>query len=87
MCSDPGVCAAFAPSTVWTPVMFLFPFLSPLVRCLAWVFPDSGMLKMKRAAGIIVDIVSANVEQRRQELKAEVYRLRAYYRIREHLCR
>jgi len=59
------------------------------VRCLAWVFPDSGMLKMKRAAGIIVDIVSANVEQRRQELKAEVHRLRAYYssKLREHLCR
>ena len=64
--------AAFAPSTVWTPVMFLFPFLSPLVRCLAWLFPDSGMLKMKRSAEIIINIVSANIEQRRQEMRAEV---------------
>lgn len=52
--------------------MFLFPFLSPLVRCLAWLFPDSGMLKMKRSAEIIVNIVSANIEQRRQEMRAEV---------------
>lgn len=68
--------------------MFLFPFLSPLVRCLAWLFPDSGMLKMKRAAGIIVDIVSANVEQRRQELRAEVHCLRGYHstQVIEHLC-
>ena len=67
--------AAFAPSTVWTPVMFLFPFLSPLVRCLAWLFPDAGMLKMKKSAEIVVDIVSANVEQRRQALQAEVHHL------------
>ena len=67
-----AVHAAFAPSTVWTPVMFLFPFLSPLVRCLAWLFPDSGMLKMKRSAEIIINIVSANIEQRRQEMRAEV---------------
>ena len=53
--------------------MFLFPFLSPLVRCLAWLFPDSGMLKMKRSAEIIVNIVSANIEQRRQEMRAEVH--------------
>lgn len=52
--------------------MFLFPFLSPLVRCLAWLLPDQGMLKMKSSAGIIVDIVSANVEKRRQAIAAEV---------------
>ncbi|CAL5225498.1 g8326 [Coccomyxa viridis] len=65
------VVLSFAPSTVWTPVMFLFPFLSPLVRCLAWLFPDSGMLKMKGSAQIIINIVSANIEQRRQEMRAE----------------
>ena len=64
--------AAFAPSTVWMPVAFLFPFLSPLVRCLAWLFPDSGMLRMKSAANIIVDIVTATVARRRQAIQAEV---------------
>jgi hypothetical protein len=64
--------AAFAPSTIWMPVAFLFPFLSPLVRCLAWLFPDSGMLRMKSAANIIVDIVTATVARRRQAIQVEV---------------
>ena len=68
---DP-VLAAFAPSTFWMPVAFLFPFLSPVVRCLAWLFPDSGMLRMKSAANIIVDIVAATVARRRRAIQAEV---------------
>lgn len=61
--------------------MFLFPFLSPLVRCLAWLFPDSGMLKMKRSAEIIINIVSANIEQRRQEMRAEVVQQEHRYKL------
>ena len=54
--------AAFSFSA-WAPMMFLFPFLAPMVRLLAFVLPDKGLLKMKAARRTIVDAVSTLIQE------------------------
>lgn len=62
------LCAAFSFSA-WAPVMFLFPFLAPMVRLLAFVLPDKGLLRMKAARRTIVDAVSALIQEHRVKLE------------------
>ena len=46
--------------------------MAPVLRVVAGVFPDNGLLKMKRARRVIVDEVAALIRQRRVALAEEV---------------
>ena len=62
------LCAVFTFSA-WAPVMFLFPFLAPLVRLLAFALPDKGLLRMKAARGTIVNAVGTLIQEHRHKLE------------------
>ena len=62
------LCAAFSFSA-WAPVMLLFPFLAPLVRVLAYLMPDRGVLRMKAARATIVSIVASLIRRQRDALE------------------
>ena len=62
------LCAAFSFSA-WAPVMFLFPFLAPLVRVLAYLLPDKGVLRLKAARATIVSIVASLIREQRDALE------------------
>ena len=52
--------------------MFFFPFLAPVIRRLAMIFPDKGLLRQKHNRKVIVDTVSGLIEQHRATLANEV---------------
>ncbi|CAL8467004.1 g6540 [Coccomyxa elongata] len=58
--------------SAYSPLIFLFPFMAPVLRVVAGVFPDKGLLNMKRARRVIVDEVAALIRQRRLVLAEEV---------------
>ncbi|EIE26674.1 cytochrome P450 [Coccomyxa subellipsoidea C-169] len=58
--------------SAYSPFIFLFPFMAPLLRVLAATFPDKGLLKMKRSREIIIEEVAALIRQRRLALNEEV---------------
>ena len=62
------LCAAFTFSA-WAPVMFLFPFLAPLVRVLAYLLPDRGVLRIRAARATIVGIVASLIREQRDALE------------------
>ncbi len=64
--------AAVFAFSAYSPLIFLFPFMAPVLRVVAGVFPDNGLLKMKRARRVIVDEVAALIRQRRVALAEEV---------------
>ena len=66
-----GVSAVFNFSA-YSPFIFLFPFMAPLLRVLAATFPDKGLLKMKRSREIIIEEVATLIRQRRLALNEEV---------------
>lgn len=46
--------------------------MAPLLRVVAGVFPDRGLLKMKRSREIVIDEVAALIRKRRLALNEEV---------------
>ena len=75
--------AAFSFSA-WAPVMFLFPFLAPMVRLLAFALPDRGLLKMKAARRTIVDTVSTLIQEHRVKLEVVLCSLSSGRRVPSH---
>jgi hypothetical protein len=66
------VWAAVFAFSAYSPFIFLFPFMAPLLRVVAGVFPDRGLLKMKRSREIVIDEVAALIRKRRLALNEEV---------------
>ena len=64
-----GCCCAAFSFSAWAIVSLLFPVLAPLVRVLALLLPDRGLLRMKAARGTIVSSVAHLIRDHRRTLE------------------
>ena len=64
-----GCCRAAFSFSAWAVVSLLFPVLAPLVRVLALLLPDRGLLRMKAARGTIVNSVAHLIRDHRRTLE------------------
>ena len=65
-------------SSAYMPLLFCFPFLAPLLRLLAALFPDHRLRRLRSARQVIMDSTSRLIKRHRLYMAGQVRCLEAF---------